>query len=81
MLAITEQEWRHAPNGIGQYTHSAEQHFRIEQKDVGITRPNYRGEGHSTYTFKASDVGRVVSVYTDRTNWTCWVFSSKAVQS
>ncbi len=77
MKAISEKVWRNAPNAMGQYVDSAEQIFEIEQSDVGVVSRNYRGCGHSTYTFKLSDVGRTIAMYTDKSSWNCWVFYSQ----
>jgi hypothetical protein len=79
MKAITEKHWRTAPNGWGQDSTSAEQLFEIESADVNTVRHNWRGQGHSSYTFHASDAGRNIAVYTDKGNWTCWIFSSREV--
>jgi hypothetical protein len=81
MKALGNKTWRNLPNAWGQYTDSAEQLFQIEQSDVGRIDRNHRGHDHSTYTFRASDVGRIIAVYTDHSNWTCWVFSSKETVS
>lgn len=48
--------------------------FVLEASDVGTTRYNYRGFGHSSFTFKAHHVGRIINVMTDDTAWTCWHF-------
>jgi hypothetical protein len=80
MRAITEKKWRNLPNAWGRYADSAEQLFEIEPADVGKSDRNYLGQEHSTYTFRASDVGRTIAVYTDKGSWTCWCWS-KAVQS
>jgi len=76
MKAITEKQWRTAPNGWGQDSTSAEQVFEIEPSDVGVKRENWRGHRHSDYTFTRSDVGRQIAVYTDNSSWTCWVFNT-----
>jgi len=81
MKQLTEKQWRTQPNGWGQDSTSAEQIFEIETSDVGKDRANWRGHGHSIYTFRGSDVGRQIAVYTDRSNWTCWVFNTQRAVS
>lgn len=63
-----------ATNGLGHDSTARHTHFEVEQRDVGVTRNNYGGYHHSSYTFKRSDVGRVIDVMTDGTAWTCWHF-------
>ncbi len=78
MKSLTEKKWSTQANGWGQDSTAAEQIFEIETSDIGTTRHDWRGQGHSTYSFQAGDVGRKISVYTDHSNWTCWVFNSVA---
>ena len=77
MKALNEKVWSHGTSAWGNPTYTAQQRFEVEASDVGIPHVNYRGQGHSTYTFRASDVGRTISVYTDKSNWTCWIFQTQ----
>jgi hypothetical protein len=71
---IGEPKTTTARNGLGHDATSTRTNYVIEKSDVGMTRENYRGKGHSQYTFEGSDVGKEIAVYTDGTGWTCWVF-------
>lgn len=77
MRTLNAKVGRRAPNAHGRDTYSEHQDFEIEASDVNRERQNYLGNGHSSYKFNRSDVGKVITVYTDRTSWTCWVFKQE----
>ena len=74
MKRISEPRKFTASNAWGHDATSIITHYEIEEGDVGATRPHHGGYRHSERTFGRADVGRVIAVYTDGTNWTCWVF-------
>jgi hypothetical protein len=77
MKAFTKREKYQGQNAWGADTSGFRQTFEIDAGDVGSTRENYRGYGHSSYTFKASDIERKIEIMTDGTGWTCWVFLTR----
>lgn len=81
MKSLTQPKWSTAANAWGRDVTSARQCFQIEEGDVGTTRAHHRGYCQSGYKFKPSDVGRTISVYTDNTGWTCWIFDTSAPQN
>lgn len=74
MKQITEKEKHYAANAFGQYGYSFRQKFEIETTDAGRLLGNYRGYKYSEHKFSHSDVGKVITVYTDGTGWDCWTF-------
>lgn len=76
MKQLTEKEGYSAPSAWGTSRSTYAQKFEVEASDVGKLKRDYGGENNSDYTFKKSDVGRKIVVYTDRTggSWTCWHF-------
>jgi len=77
MKALTEKVSQTANNAWGRPTYSEHQDFEVELTDAYTTRLHFRGNNHSQYKFRRGDVGKVITVYTDRTGWTCWVFASE----
>lgn len=74
MKQLTEKVWRTASNAWGRDVTSASQDFQIEPSDVGRRLPNHRGYRHAEHQVTKSDIGRVITVQTDGTEWTCWNF-------
>lgn len=74
MKRLTQPETRRGANAWGQSSVSIHELFEIEESDVGRTRENYRGFGHSSHRFSLRDVGRVIDIISDGTGWTCWFF-------
>ena len=75
MKTLTQPQRMTGMNAWNAITTRVEQDMRIEKDDVGIERPHYLGFNHRTYTFKNSDVGRTITIYSDGW-WTCWSFKS-----
>ncbi len=74
MKTVSEGKPFSGPNAWGAWTRHVEHDELVETSDVGTTRPHYLGFGHRHHKFLASDVGRVITVYTDASGWTCWAF-------
>jgi hypothetical protein len=64
MKKLTEPTKHTAPNAWGRDTTDTRQAFMVEKEDVGCSRPDFGGQRQPAYTFKPSDVGRVVEVIT-----------------
>jgi hypothetical protein len=75
MKAVTEKKWREGENAWGATSYTAEQEFEIELSDAGTERPNHLGYGYETVKFNFGDINRKIIVYTDRANWTTWIFA------
>lgn len=78
MRQLTEKLKRDGRNAWGRPTLTEHQQFKVEHTDVGTTRPHYRGHMNERYTFRQSDVGRVIEVITapNDAHYTCWTFIS-----
>lgn len=74
MKQVSDPKPVEAMNGLGRMAKHTETKFEIERHDVGIERPNHRGFGHSMHKFTFGDVGKTITVYTDGSGWTCWMF-------
>jgi hypothetical protein len=72
MKALGEKRQHTGTNGWGATSVTERQAFTVETSDVGQSRAHYLGMNHRTYTFKASDVGRIVEFITGG----CWYFGS-----
>lgn len=64
-----------AANAWGRNDTTFRQTFEVESSDVGTTKSNYLGQGQPGYTFRGSDVGRVIEVIT-APNYMCWAFNT-----
>ena len=72
---LNEAQYHSMPNAWGTLVTSGYQKFEVTEACVGIELGDYRGQGYSSYKFKASDVGRTVQVVT--CYWQkvqCWTF-------
>lgn len=74
MKALDQPTLHEGTNGWGGTSRSYHQTFEVEASDVGATRENYRGFGHSSHKFTRTDVGKTIDVLTDGTGWMCWTF-------
>ncbi|QDH84056.1 hypothetical protein KMC60_gp24 [Achromobacter phage vB_AxyP_19-32_Axy11] len=68
-------EMKMVKNAWGNQVGQCQQLFQVEAADVGTVKPHYLGFNHRSYMFKKEDIGTTIVVYTDGTQWTCWVFS------
>lgn len=76
MKALTSPEWSNRRNAWGNFHDVCTQDFKVEPDDVGKTRLHYLGRDHRDYTFTSTDVGRTITVMTDKSSWTCWSFKT-----
>lgn len=72
---LNEAEYQSAPNAWGTLVTTGYQNFEVTETCVGVELRDYRGQGYSSYKFKASDVGRVIQVLSCYwQNVQCWNF-------
>ena len=76
MKRIGKSEAVTAANGLGHDSTAIHSDWQVEESDVGRQRENYGGYRHAVYEFKRSDVGRVIDVMTDGSQWNCWTWGS-----
>lgn len=77
MKAISEKVWYTAANAWGLDRRVCRQDFVVEESDVNQVLDHHLGFRHRRYVVRHSDVGRTRTVYTDGSDWTCWVFQGQ----
>lgn len=73
MKALNTPQELVVPNAWGRDVVVYRQTFEVEQSDVGRVREHYLGYNRPSYTFKASDVGRLIVADTN-THCPSWNF-------
>jgi hypothetical protein len=77
MKPITEIERNHGQDAWGRDRRSYSQKFEIEAADINKTREHMLGFNYKSYQFRSTNVGKIIIVLTDHTNWTCWSFNNE----
>lgn len=75
MKPISEKVLNTAANAWGHATRVCRQDFVVEESDVNRVLDHHLGFRHRTYQVRHSDIGRTRTVYTNGSDWTCWVFN------